>query len=53
MDPLSHPSLLFDRHSSQMSPQWGERKSLGTAEVLMLGISATVKILLFCLFDSA
>lgn len=26
MDPLSHPSLLFDRHSSQMSPQWEEEK---------------------------
>lgn len=24
MDPLSQPSLLFDRHSSQMSPQWEE-----------------------------
>lgn len=36
MDPLSLPSLLFDTHSSQMSPQWGERKSPGSAEVLML-----------------
>lgn len=26
MDPLSQPSLLFDRHSSQTSPQWEEEE---------------------------
>lgn len=26
MDPLSRPSLLFDRHSSQTSPQWEEEE---------------------------